>query len=216
MGSNRDTYRLYEAISKHRRMLNSLLAFVGIFVMVIEDHSWLHRLGDDEVLAVIGWILVAAGIVVRHWAALYLAGHKNRQLVTSGPYALVRNPLYAGNLVATAGLVLLSESAVAGLLVLTGLTVTFLATIGYEERRLLRKFGQDYRDYKDQVPVLIPHWKSIRRLLHSEDIHQVSYQNIRRETARALWLVVAAIALHTGAEYIEHLQALYPHLVLLP
>jgi protein-S-isoprenylcysteine O-methyltransferase Ste14 len=207
--------RLYEFISKHRRMLNALLGCIGILVMVTENRHWLQQFGGGEALAVVGWILVVAGAGVRHWAALYLGGHKNRQLITKGPYELVRNPLYAGNLIAATGLVLLSESAVAGLFVLTGLTLIFLATIGYEERKLLRNFGEDYQNYKDQVPMLIPHWNNIRQMLDSQDGHQISYRNIRREIVRGLWLIVAAVGLLASVAIIKHLQATYPFLVLI-
>ena len=49
-----------------------------------------------------------AGLALRGWAAGCLA--KNRQLATGGPYAYLRNPLYAGTLLVAAGLAIASRS----------------------------------------------------------------------------------------------------------
>jgi len=201
--------RVDETISKHRRRLNVILLMLGILVMMAEDHRWLVRLGNDEALVVIGWMLVITGFVVRLWSALYLGGRKNRQLVTTGPYAVVRNPLYAGNLISAAGLGVLSESLLAGLFVLGGAALIYRETISYEERKLLKKFGEDYRRYRRQVPMLIPRRDNIHKLIHAEDIHQVSYRNIRRELIKGLWLLAGAAGLQMGAEMIEHLQSVH-------
>lgn len=75
------------------------------------------------------------------------------RLVRSGFYGLVRHPLY------TFGLLFLWLSpsmTVNSLIVYLSLTVYILVGAYFEERKLLREFGQEYADYKSVTPMIIP------------------------------------------------------------
>jgi methanethiol S-methyltransferase len=74
-------------------------------------------------------------------------------LVTRGFYRMVRHPLY------TFGLLILWLSpsvSVNSFVVYLALTVYILIGIFFEERKLLREFGQAYAEYKSVTPMLIP------------------------------------------------------------
>ena len=74
-------------------------------------------------------------------------------LVTRGFYRIVRHPLY------TFGLLILWLSPSVSLntfIVYLSLTIYILVGIFFEERKLLREFGQSYVDYKSVTPMLIP------------------------------------------------------------
>jgi protein-S-isoprenylcysteine O-methyltransferase Ste14 len=77
-------------------------------------------------------------------------------LVTSGPFAIVRNPIYAAYLPATLGLALLVPNVVA----LAGLAALFIAleiqVRLVEERHLLRAHGDSYRQYAARVGRFVP------------------------------------------------------------
>ncbi len=80
-------------------------------------------------------------------------------LIKTGFYRVVRHPLY------TFGLLILWLSPsmpVNSLVVSMSLTVYILVGIIFEERKLLREFGQEYAKYKSATPMLIPgtKWKS--------------------------------------------------------
>jgi protein-S-isoprenylcysteine O-methyltransferase Ste14 len=78
---------------------------------------------------------------------------KPSALVTSGLYRLVRHPLY------TAGLMMLWLSpsvSVNSFAMYVGATVYILVGAYFEERKLLREFGQAYAEYKAKTPMLIP------------------------------------------------------------
>ena len=78
---------------------------------------------------------------------------KPGQLVTGGLYRSVRHPLYAFSLL----ILWLSPSMSLNTFVVSaGLTLYVLIGIFFEERKLLREFGQDYADYKSSTPMLIP------------------------------------------------------------
>jgi protein-S-isoprenylcysteine O-methyltransferase Ste14 len=72
-----------------------------------------------------------------------------RVLMTEGPFACVRNPLYLANSAGLAGACLLFVACVASLL-------WYGAVIRWEEGVLTRLYGQDYVDYLARVPRLLP------------------------------------------------------------
>ena len=116
---------------------------------------------------------------------------------SSGPYALVRNPLYLGNLFSGFGIGLLSESAVATLCLMLGLTFVFCETIKYEDRKLLRLFGSEFIDYRQRVPALWPRIGDIRRFALSTDSRQpVRYTNFGSELKSARGVLVAALLVY--------------------
>jgi protein-S-isoprenylcysteine O-methyltransferase Ste14 len=72
------------------------------------------------------------------------------RLVTSGPYAWCRNPMYLGQIIFLIGLTLTLQSLLAA--VLTALTVVwFHRRVRRDEARLRERFGQPYVDYCARV-----------------------------------------------------------------
>ncbi len=110
-------------------------------------------------LYLVSLVLLIAGIAFAIWALLVLGRSisllpEARQLVTAGPYAFVRHPLYLGEMVAVAGIALQHLSPWA--LLLFGLIWAFqLQRMTYEERVLLQSFP-DYRNYVARTARLVP------------------------------------------------------------
>ena len=73
------------------------------------------------------------------------------RLLTDGPYALSRNPMYLGHLVFMTGLTLVTRSRLAAILALRQY-LRFSERVAIDERRLERIFGDEYRDYVARVP----------------------------------------------------------------
>ena len=85
-----------------------------------------------------GWLATGAsvafgGLLLRAWAAGHL--EKNRQLAVSGPYALVRNPLYLGTLIVAAGFVIASRRWELALIFGAVFGLVYLPVIELEEQR---------------------------------------------------------------------------------
>jgi protein-S-isoprenylcysteine O-methyltransferase Ste14 len=97
------------------------------------------------------------GLALRAWAAGCLA--KNAQLAQSGPYAWIRNPLYAGTLLVAAGLVLASRSIGLGILFAAVFGLIYLPVIQLEEQHL-RGLFPEFEEYARRVPALIPRGRS--------------------------------------------------------
>lgn len=113
----------------------------------------------------IGLVLAAAGLMLAAWTArLFLTLGRGtpapwtppRRLVVAGPYRHVRNPMITGVL-----LMLAAESLLFGSWPIVGWMLVFFFVHGVyltraEEPGLERRFGEDYRRYKANVPRWIP------------------------------------------------------------
>jgi protein-S-isoprenylcysteine O-methyltransferase Ste14/Flp pilus assembly pilin Flp len=105
-----------------------------------------------ELIAVLGcaWMLIAALALGRCFGVLPEA----RGLVTHGPYALVRHPLYLGEFGALAGLLIASPSP-RNLAAGAVFAIAQFTRMGFEERALTREFPE-YADYAARTPRLVP------------------------------------------------------------
>jgi protein-S-isoprenylcysteine O-methyltransferase Ste14 len=90
----------------------------------------------------------------RNWDGL-VALKENHQLMRSGPYAIVRHPIYSGFMLATFGTAMVGGK-VAGLVS----TALIILAWGYksrvEEEFMIKQFGAEYEQYRHDVKALIP------------------------------------------------------------
>jgi protein-S-isoprenylcysteine O-methyltransferase Ste14 len=100
-----------------------------------------------------GLFLSLFGLGIRAWAAGHLV--KDQQLTTSGPYAYMRNPLYAGTLLAAAGIVVACRSVVLRIIAAAVFLLVYLPVIELEEQHL-RDIFPGYAAYASQVNRLLP------------------------------------------------------------
>lgn len=94
--------------------------------------------------------------ISRHGRGTYNPRHPPTQLVTTGPYALTRNPMYVGHLVFMVGLTLALRSPVA--LALTAIHAYWFHTsrVRDDEQLLQQRYGEAYLAYTRQVKRWIP------------------------------------------------------------
>ena len=113
----------------------------------------------SSALYLISLVLIISGISFAFYAALALGRSisivpQARRLVTSGPYALVRHPLYLGEIIALAGVALQYSSTWS--LLLWGLVCAFqFQRMRYEERVLFQVYPE-YGDYMARTARLVP------------------------------------------------------------
>lgn len=139
------------------RLLVTRLLTVGTLPLMIFSHH-VHPEGHlvDDLLAASALILLLIASAGRMWASLFIAGRKDTELVTRGPYSLVRNPLYLFSFTGFLGAGLAFESFVlTGIMALIFL-ISHLPAIRHEEARLARRFGAEYDRYSREVPAFIP------------------------------------------------------------
>lgn len=145
-----------------RLRLTRLLVLPVVALGLVSHH--LHPEGStfDRFISLVGLVLLIAAMGGRIWASAYVAGRKDRVLVTEGPYSVVRHPLYMFSFLGFIGVGLAFESltlaALFGLIFLVGHWPAVVA----EERRLVALFGDEYTAYRQEVPRFIPGFRSPR------------------------------------------------------
>jgi protein-S-isoprenylcysteine O-methyltransferase Ste14 len=120
------------------------------------------------VVRVIGVVLIAVGGIVVAWAFAQFAAEgvgvpipgepNSRRLTVGGPYRYVRNPLYVASVVAISGQALLLSKAVLLVYAAAFLAVAFFLVHWIEDPALARRFGEQFEDYRKQVPGWWPRW----------------------------------------------------------
>jgi protein-S-isoprenylcysteine O-methyltransferase Ste14 len=109
--------------------------------------------------------LVTAAILGRIWCSTFVAGHKEEQLITEGPYALCRHPLYALSIVGGFGLAVATHTVALTLITLIVLTLVLSAAARSEEKRLEARHGPAFREYVRITPRWLPGFGRPRRAL---------------------------------------------------
>ena len=107
--------------------------------------------------------VTAGGLAFTVWARLHLGRNwsgivtikQGHELVTTGPYSLVRHPIYTGLLVAFVGSALARDEW-RGVLAVAIAWAALWRKLLLEERWMLEVFGEQYAEYRRRVPALIP------------------------------------------------------------
>jgi protein-S-isoprenylcysteine O-methyltransferase Ste14 len=130
---------------------------------------WTFLAEPDAAVAVAGALLALTGALFAAWAKARLGRlfspqlgvQQDHRLVTSGPYAVVRHPIYLGLIDFIIGSALYFNDA--GLMLVALLfTVYFTAQLRIEERMFEQHFGDEWRSYTARTPALFP-WRRHRR-----------------------------------------------------
>jgi protein-S-isoprenylcysteine O-methyltransferase Ste14 len=151
----------------------ALLALVLWQWRPISNVVWDVRGGSTEtllrVLFCLGWgVLLLSTFLVNHfelfglqqvWGQFRGREFHSPAFKTPGLYRLIRHPLYAGFLIGFWATPLMTAGH---LLFAVACTGYILLGIYFEERDLIKAFGQDYRNYRHRVPMLIPFLKWTR------------------------------------------------------
>jgi protein-S-isoprenylcysteine O-methyltransferase Ste14 len=143
-----------------------------VIVLLLGRSSSLDRLSryrrsfrivpSTPIIALIGVILCATGIAFAIWARWHLGRNwsaipslkEGHELVTSGPYAYVRHPIYTGILTALLGSALTLGGA--ALIAFVACCGVFIWRVKVEEQLMLHQFPNDYPAYRARTKALIP------------------------------------------------------------
>jgi protein-S-isoprenylcysteine O-methyltransferase Ste14 len=165
---------------KRRRELLTplgLLIFGGTLTVVIMGGLYTDRwIGLPDLLpgivgVAVGVPFLTAGALLCGWCVarfLKVRGtpvplNPPEELIVSGPYAWVRNPMLTGVFGALFGLGLLLHSAGIALIWTPAYVLVHLAELKrVEEPELARRFGSAYAEYRTQVPMFIPRLRRYR------------------------------------------------------
>jgi protein-S-isoprenylcysteine O-methyltransferase Ste14 len=145
-----------------RELRIRVVMFVVVILLIRLGAFRGHGLNTDLWRAGIGLILFALGLGFAIWARMHLGRNwggpmtqkDEPELVTSGPYHLVRHPIYSGIIVAGVGTALALSWLGLPAVVLAG--VYFLYSAAIEERYMTEQFPDNYPAYKRSTKMLVP------------------------------------------------------------
>ena len=135
-----------------------------VYAAVLYAAWWLQQrqaLGFDMGAAggFLGWLLIGLGLAGMTWALAAIWSHHTTvnpyraatNLVTQGPFAWSRNPIYVSDWFVYFGVTLLLGTAWALLLAPVVWAIMRFGVIRHEEAHLLAKFGDEYQTYCGRV-----------------------------------------------------------------
>lgn len=143
------------------RILFSRFFVIGMAAMVLFSRSRIAAPGSlaSEAMLVSGLLLATVAMAGRMWCSLFIAGRKNKTLVTEGPYAMCRNPLYFFSLLGAVGVGLASGVLCVAAMILAAFAFYYPAVIKREEEYLRGRHGQAFEDYRSTIPGFWPRFK---------------------------------------------------------
>lgn len=174
------------AFEKLRIPLSRTVSVVGVVFLCFTSSYWEANNEIIEIiLFMIGVTLVAVASLGRMWCSLYIAGYKDKELITRGPYSLSRNPLYFFSSIGIIGIGFASETLTFPFIFMILFSLYYPFIIKREEKRLEQIFGTAFNDYKDKVPSFFP------RLASFEEATQYTVNTIvyRKHIFSALWFI---------------------------
>src|SRR5665648_722215 len=130
-----------------RFFIYTVLIFLLFSTPILSENNML-RLS----LKWLGFILIIVGVIGRIYCSAFIGGRNDQHLISVGPFAHIRNPLYALSFLGLVGVSLQS-----GMLIITVMTscifyLYYSKTVSVEEKYLTNRFGDDFLKYKSIVP----------------------------------------------------------------
>jgi protein-S-isoprenylcysteine O-methyltransferase Ste14 len=107
-------------------------------------------------LNTLSFTLITVAILGRLWCSAFIAGHKEEELITDGPYALCRHPLYGLSIIGGFGLGIATHTVGLTLLTLIVLTLLLASDARREEAKLEARHGEAFRAYARHTPRWLP------------------------------------------------------------
>ena len=146
-----------------------LVRFFGLDRANLNASLWSTLLGMGElgmmIAMVIGYafLFIGIGLFFQGWREVYRA-RKEKRLATDGLYALVRHPQYSGLLLALFGEGVVHWPTVFSVTVFPVIVLAYTMLARHEEKVVIEEFGDEYRAYRERVPMFFPRtgqWKEL-------------------------------------------------------
>jgi protein-S-isoprenylcysteine O-methyltransferase Ste14 len=151
--------------SRAAHLLPLLIAAVLLWIRGDAEDGWLFQrfLTRSVTLFWIGTAITAAALSFSAWARMHLGRNwsatvtvkQDHELIRTGPYAIVRHPIYTGVLFGFIGTAL-AIGQWRGVLAVVIVFVAFWRKLRLEERWMSETFGEEYRRYRARTRALVP------------------------------------------------------------
>lgn len=182
--------RFHDLLIGNRIALQRWVALAVLAFALLAEPPELSGLWWADVSEVIGFLMLGLATFGRLWCLMFIGGLKNSDLVTDGPYSVVRNPLYLFSFVGAVGVGLAIEQPFIALVLGTVFAVYYRSVVRREEHTLRARFGERYFAYQNKTPRWIPRCSQYRE---SAQI-TVAPRWMRKGMLDAMWFLLAFLA----------------------
>ena len=147
-----------ESTSKPRKSFynyrGALVSPPLLFAMFSTWREW----ENEPAVWILAGVIFMLGVGIRIWSQQHLRFRlrMGMNLTNTGPYALLRNPIYVGNTLICLSMITVSELMWLLPVQLALCIFTYAMVVRYEESHLTGLYGEPYREYLEQVPRWIP------------------------------------------------------------
>ena len=184
-------------------ILSAMIILTGFLYLFSDFYP--HNQAFDYLFDFLGMLLILIGALFRMSAR----GHKKtysqqgESLVTTGPYTLVRNPMYLGSFLIGAGFAWVVWPWWALPLFVLLFYLRFNKQIVLEEKHLAKAFGKEYDQYCARVPRLFPSWANIQKARFREAFNFKEIFSTKEKNCLWAW-PLAAVILETIEEFVVY------------
>jgi protein-S-isoprenylcysteine O-methyltransferase Ste14 len=146
------------------RQLHLVIVNAALLLLIFPvPHLTQRFLPDSVVASTIGLLITAASVLLAVWARIHLGSNwsgevriaKDHQLVNTGPYRVVRHPIYTALLGMYAGTAIVSGELHA-IVATVAIVLAYWRKIRLEERALSTAFGANHARYRESTWAWIP------------------------------------------------------------
>jgi protein-S-isoprenylcysteine O-methyltransferase Ste14 len=140
------------------------MSMLSTIVPIIDWAYFSDSYVSNPVANIAGFIILWSGVLLRNYSIKILGRHftatvqlqKGHQLITKGPYGIIRHPSYLGALIAMVGSAIFLNSFIGVVTAVVAMMVAYVIRINAEEKMLVSSFGTLYREYQKHTKKLIP------------------------------------------------------------
>ena len=145
-----------KALNKNRILFSRFIVILSIALIFLTREVTTNESFTHSLLDLAGYFLVVICGMGCLYTTAFLGGYKNKELITVGPFSIVRNPLYVFSWLGFTGFALFSTNLWVILILPVSFLFLYQALVRREEAYLLEKFGESFSIYCQRVPRFIP------------------------------------------------------------
>jgi len=201
--------KLLHFSKKNRLNISRVLIGSLILIDFLSTPRWPMKPGMLVLVEFLAFILVLIAAFGRLWSLTYISGNKTQNLITNGPYSLMRNPLYFFSLIGAIGLGIVSKSVFIFSAIVLAFAIYYPLVVRAEEEHLESIHAEDFRRYKAAVPAFLPRFSNYRE----EPSLVVDARRLRRSFFSAMWFPLMFIIM-ISVDRLQALQILHPNFII--
>ncbi|WP_207493401.1 methyltransferase family protein [Aridibaculum aurantiacum] len=145
-------------------LLILIMSVISVMAPVIDWAYFMQDQSSFTWVTSLGIVMMLSGMLFRAWAVKTLGEFftatvqikNDHQLVTAGPYSIVRHPSYTGAFLSIVGSAVVLHSWIGFAIAFACMTIAYYVRIRIEETKLTAHFGQVYLQYQHTTKRIIP------------------------------------------------------------